>query len=355
MKTRSILSGVVALAMSAASILPAVSASAVTIGSDGTGTTGSSSTIPFTREIENVSNPVTNTFTYTITPDSGNPAVATGVPTSTTIVFNNVNPTSGKASASGVIDFNGATFNTLGDYYYTITETGSTNTTNYPLSSQNYKAMLSVRNVLNNNGTPTDALEVTLVQLMDNGTTKQAAVFTSAANRTYFQVVNEVTGNMSEKSQCFKYKVSIPVQSGVTAGDTYTLNSSTLTCEGNPDTITAGQDNYIYLKDGDTAIIGLDGSTNELPVGVSYTVSKEDGTDAGYTAKVDGDDGTSATKNTVATDDSEFATKSTTTFTNDKTLNPLTGIVTNMWTWVVVLGLGAAGIVYASRKNKNEA
>ena len=354
MKAKSILSGVAALAMSAASILPAVGASAVTIGSDGSGTTGSSSTIPFSREIENVSNPVNNTFTYTITADNDNPAVATGVPTSTTIVFNNVTPTSGKATASGAIDFNGATFNTLGDYYYTITETGSTDATNYPLSSQTYTAMLSVRNVLNGN-VPTDDLEVTLVQLMDNGTAKESAVFTSAATRTYFQVVSNVTGNMSEKDQCFKYKVSIPVQTGVTAGDTYTLNSSALTCEGNPDTITAGEDNYIYLKHGDTATIGLDGSSSELPVGVSYTVSKEEGTDTGYTTKVDGEDGTTTTKTTVATDNANFNTLSTTTFTNDKTQQPLTGIVTNVWTWVVIIGLGAAGVAYTSRKSKHEA
>lgn len=37
-------------------------------------------------------NPVTNTFTYTLTANSGNPATISGLPKTFTIAFNNVSP-----------------------------------------------------------------------------------------------------------------------------------------------------------------------------------------------------------------------------------------------------------------------
>ena len=48
--------------------------------------------ITVTREVEDVTNPVTNTFTYTITQDSSNPDTVTGAPTTLQIAFNGENP-----------------------------------------------------------------------------------------------------------------------------------------------------------------------------------------------------------------------------------------------------------------------
>lgn len=326
-----------------------VSAASVTIGSDGSGTTNGSATIPFVRKITNVTNNVTNTFTYTIAADASNPAGATGLPTSAQAVFNAVVPTGGTATVNSAINFTNATFTTVGDYRFTITETGSTDPTNYPRSTETYTALVSVRNVMAGN-TPTGNLEVTLVQSMQNSAGDKVTgttTFTSSSNRTYAQISSAVAGNNADTNKCFKYQINIAAQAAAPAGDVYKV-SSTSTCAGSSANVTVGgASNFIFLKAGESATIGLNGTTNQMPLGVSYTVAKVGDTD--YTTYFDGSTtaGTvSANKTTVAVGAANYAAQNTTSVVNTKSTAVLTGIITNSWFYLIIVLVGAMGVSY---------
>ena len=64
---------------------------------DVTCTVASPGTVTVTKNVNNVTNPVTNTFGYTIEADANNPATVANFPTSATIAFTSVTPTSGTA------------------------------------------------------------------------------------------------------------------------------------------------------------------------------------------------------------------------------------------------------------------
>lgn len=349
--------GLIALSTLLVAVVPVLNASAapVTIGSDGSGTTNGSATIPFAREVSNVTNNVTNTYTYTIAPQSSNPAGATGLPTSATVVFNAVAPVGGTATATSAINFTGATFTTVGDYLFTVTETGSTDATNYPVSSDVFTALVSVRNVMSGS-TPTGNLEVTLVQSMRDSNGDKVTgttTFTGGSNRTYIQLAGSVAGNNADMNKCFQYQINLPVQTGALAGDSYTINT-TSTCSGTSATaVVGGSSNFVYLRHGETATIGLSGSTNQMPIGVNYTIAKVGDTD--YTTNFDGSSTpstTSVNKTTVAVGAPTYNAQNTTSVVHTKSTAVLTGIVTNIWFYLLLLLAGAAGVsYYAFRRN----
>ena len=339
-----LLSGIMMGASAILALAPIANVSAATI-------TPTPNSVTISRSVSGVSNPVTNTFTYTISADASNPSGATGEPTTASVVFNNVAPVSGTATKTGSVDFSGATYNTLGDYKYTLTETGSTNTTNYPLSNSEYTIYVSVRNVLAS-GVPTGAFEATLVMQDSTGAKPTQATFTNSASRTHIEISNSVTGNSADVNECFKYKVNIATGNGVSAGDTYTVSTSS-TCSGNPDEITAGTDTYIYLKHEDAITIGSNNGTDQLPIGAGYSVIEEDATD--YETYIDGSTTNSkgpATKTTVATDDSSYSSSNVTTFVNNKEIDPKTGVMLSILPFALIAILGTIGAFYVVKTKK---
>lgn len=339
-----LLSAIAAITVASATIISNVSA--VTIGSDGSGTTNNSSTITVTRQVSNVSNPVSNTFSYSITANDNYEDSVTGAPTISDVVFNNVTPVDGTASATSTINFSGVAFDALGNYSYTVTETGSTDAVNYPLSTQKYTVTAYVRNVLSE-GVPTGEYEVTL-QVTDAGGDKQSdgLTFTSTATRTYITLSNSVAGNLADINKCFAYQIDI---TGVGGTDAFTVNT-TSSCANNTNTITSG--GVVYLKHGESATIGDADGKYELPVGVNFTITKQGDTD--YTTYFNGADSgaTSITATTLAVDADDFKTNNIITIVNSKIDSPLTGVILNIWPYVLLAILGAAGFMIAkARKN----
>lgn len=304
-------------------------------------------TLPIKRTINNVSNNVTNTFTYTITQNANNPTGATGLPTSATIVFNNTVPTSNTVEESGTVDFSGATFTTAGDYEFTISETESTNPTNFPIDPTTYTIIAAVRYDSNH------ALEATLLQeVRNNGGTKTDATWEYNAQRTHFEITETTSGNMADVNKCFEYTLNIPAGNGVTAGDTFTA-SVTSSCTGNPSTITAGTPETIRLASGDTAVIGSSsGVAEQIPIGAGYTLTLV--ADDGYTATFNNESMTAGTAKTVTglvgPLDTDFDTKNKANLALTKSSDIPTGIFTNVWTYVVILGISATGIAVVSKK-----
>lgn len=308
-------------------------------------------TIPFTRTVTGVSNPVTNTFTYTVTADPNNPAGGvTNAPTSASVVFS-ATPTGNTVSTAGALDFTNTTFTKAGDYYFTVTETGSTNPTSFPLDSSTYTAIAAVRYAVNGGVIDPDTLIVTLVQDMQKtGGNKEPAVWQSEASRTYFELSATTTGNVGDVDHCFVYTLNIPTGSGVSAGDSFAVTTAS-TCS-NPSTITAGQNTTIRLKNSDTMQVGLSGTLSQLPVGSGYSITLTDA--EGYTATFNDAEMQAGTAKTVtglvAVNDSQFNTKNNASLKLTKNSAVPTGIFNNTATYVVLLGIGAAGLAYSAKR-----
>ena len=319
-----------------------------------------SATYTITRKVTGVSSNVTNTFTYTITASDTNPATVASAPTSATVVFNNVAPASGEASAQGTIDFSSAKFSKVGDYSFVITETGTTDAANYPLSTDYYTAWVSVRNEVN---TTTGALTgnhiVSLGGVTDadgekvNATPGESngAIFDGGAVRTYISVSKTVTGNAADEDECFPFSVSF---TGVPA-TTFALtiantNTGVSACADNPATLSSSSSNTIYLKHGDTATIGNNSGNYQIPVNTSYTVTES--TPSGYTAKVDGAAGATATKTALDVSAATFNTANKTAFENNKEGNPRTGVVFSILPFIVIALIGIFGAAYVAKTKK---
>ena len=352
MKKLSFAAGVSAIALAATTIIPVAGAFAKTATYDGT-----NSIVTLQRAVSGVSNPVTNTFTYTVTntekPDG---AKVTGAPAGASITFNGGEPvTTGSAVKATTIDFANADFSKPGDYVWTISETGTGNAANYPIDTadNDYTVIISVRNVLDGDSVPTGAYTGSLILKNKTGTKVNTATWTNAASLTYISATAKTTGNLAETDQCFAYTLTIPVTDSVNASDKFTINN-TSTCAGSDTQVTAGTAATIYLKHDDTVTVGQKDGTNELPVGASYTWIKASDTSTGYTNKIDGATAATITKTTTAVSDGNFNTANVTAFENNKDAAPQTGIITNIWFYIILLAIGAFGIFFIIARRKDE-
>lgn len=314
-------------------------------------------TIPITRTITGVSNPVTNTFTYTVTPNAGNPSGASGIPTSASIAFSSASPDSSHSvTSTGALDFSNATFTTAGDYYYTVTETGSTDSSNFPLDNTTYTAIASVRYAVNGGVPDPNTLVVTLLQDMQRtGGGKEPAVWQSEAPRTYFEILAQTTGNIADINHCFVYTLNIPTGSGISSGDTFSVSTAS-ECT-NPSTIIAGQNTTVRLKHNDTLRVGGTGSTvSQLPVGSGYNITLTDA--EGYTATFNGSTMTAGTPQSVtglvAVSSPDFNTKNKAVVTLSKSADVPTSVFTNVLMYLAIFGIGLSGVIYAARKFHSE-
>ncbi|MBP5656081.1 hypothetical protein J6X15_00650 [Candidatus Saccharibacteria bacterium] len=366
MKKLSFTAGVATIALVAASILPVAGAFANQVAS----ADFTNNPLTLSRTVSGVSNNVTNTFGYTITQGTiPSGATVSGAPATASIVFNNTAPTSGDATATTTVDFSSANFSKVGDYTYTIRESSSTDAVNYPIdtASNDYTALVQVRYYVDpNTNVPDNSRFVAttyLTNASDNKVSNNTATWGSSAARTYIEAKATTTGNMAETTDCFAYTINIPAGNGVVAGDTFTVSTAS-TCSGNPSSVTAGTATTIYLRHNDTVTVGQNGLVNQLPVGASYTWTKASDSNTGYTNKIDGTQQSSVTKTTVAVtnvdcdDDSDgagcFDDNNHTDFENNKELDPLTGIVTNFWFYIMLLVAGLVGFFIISRRKQND-
>ncbi|MBR3164274.1 hypothetical protein IKF15_03170 [Candidatus Saccharibacteria bacterium] len=307
------------------------------------------------REVDNAQNNVTNTFTYKIERASGSgysTTAATISPTTFTIPFENVAPTSGTATATKTVDLSAFKFTEVGDYVFKITETASSNSTAYPVDSDaSWYFYVSVRNVVDANNTPTGALTAsatatgtTSVVTANNGTVagKAEIVFEENANLTYVEIAKQLKGTTANTDEYFKFTVKIN-GTGL-ATDKYTVtgadsgHGSATQCSFNVDCV-------VYIKGSQTIKIGQtsDGK-NQIPVGAKWTVTEA--ADDDYTVTVNGaSNATLAETTVVATGANDFATKNKATYVNEKNEDVLTGIFVNYWPFIVLAILGGVGIV----------
>ena len=304
-----------------------------------------SSSATIRRQIANAYGTINNTFTYTITADSNNPAGATGAPTTASIAFADSYTTQSTATKTTTLDFSAMQFTAVGDYTYAIAETASTNASAYPVDSTNtYTAIVSVRNNADLTG------YVASLYIKDKNGDKLTAfsgnssqfLFASTPAYTNIQVSHTVSGNAADPNKCFSYTFA------VNTSDSYVLSTES-TCT-NSDTI--GDGDTISLKHGDTATIGLVRAGSQIPVGSVYSLTKS-GTDD-YTTSMDSVERTTVQKTMVATDHANYNTANKTAINEALSQAVDTGAFVNMAIYILIALAGAVGIYYVLRKKADK-
>ncbi len=350
---KKILGGFLLAAVAAFCLSFTNSASAITISDNA----DSSQSLTLYRYMHGVTNPVSNTFTYSITGDSSNPAGVSNLPESATVVFDAVQPSNGFALKTAVLDLSNVWFDALGDYKFHIRETESSNSSIYPKSNKEYIFMVSVRNELDENGRPTGDLVPTLVsQMMDAASRdKSDAVFESSAKFTYIEISEEVTGNLGEGDRYFPFTLSV---TGVNEGDVFVIEGQDEEVVVDGRTIrtsneyVVGGDNTIYLKHGQTITIGKSGDLAQIPIGMFYLVSES--VPAGYLTYVNEVEKSSTGWTTAAAMvNGEITEANKIEFVNNKESAVLTGISSAVApiALLAVLGLGGFAITRKLRKS----
>lgn len=326
-------------------------------------------TLTITRDVKNVTNKVTNTFTYTIA-NVSKPATATigSMPTTLDVTFTNVVPAASTkiATATATLDFSSVTFDELGDYQFTVTETASTDATRYPIdSTKTYYVYVSVRNELDGTNTPTGNLVVTLLDQVKNNNTgdKTNLYFESTVEQTYIELSNRVTGNMARKDVYFPYTISF-TDDRLIEGDKFDVIGGSYA--SNPSQLTVGATNVVYLKHGETITIGrTSAGLNQIPIGVKYDITE--GTDTKseeYHTYIDGsttDTKVMTQKTTVKvptagneTEETAFNTNNKTAYVNNRETSVVTGIFINVAPFALLIALAFVGIVIIRKTSKKE-
>ena len=308
-----------------------------------------------TRAIHGVKGHTSNVFYYSLTQDEGNPAMIGGLPSEFGLEVTGDPDSNGDVVVRGGLKIKNYNFPALGDYKFIVREIRSQDATNYPVDDEKeFYYYVSVRNRLNDVGRPTGEYIATMSEQVKNHDTgdKMDAVFESAAVRNKVKVTNTVSGNLSNTDDYFKSKVVIY---GVGNGNEYTVYGQDNVVNYNGSDIATtnkiiiGEDNYIYLKHGQTVFIGYDGEKEELPIGITYSLIEVDAN--GYVQYVDDVAGnTSETKTVSAERDSP---DNQVAFLNHKEGDVLTGIVINVIPYVLAIGLAGvsfATIYYTKRK-----
>ena len=313
--------------------------------------TDSPQTITIQRSLTGLKNQVTNTFTYDFVAAPDNPAAVTGLPDNVFVEFDHAFAFDGYAAANGYLDLSNVGFTEVGDYTFILSEIDSTNAVAYPIDQTNYHIYVSVRNELDSSGAPTGKLVPTLsLQAQKNGTgDKVDVLFTSEAVLTYAKITKNVEGNLARRDQYFKFQVMVD---GASDGDVFTISGQDESVDYNGETIqtqsqfTVGDDNYIYLKHGQTVLIGTNGDEMEIPVGAIFTVV-EDLYD-GYVAWIN--DVETNTNNGSVLEAADIGSpellsdNNQVNFVNKKEASVLTGIVTKGWPLVVLVGICMIGV-----------
>ena len=336
------------MAMFTASIaIQVVSAAETTI----TGT----NKLTITRDVKKVTNPVTNTFSYHIEADAGNPAAVTGLPADFNLVMNAVAPTGTTATGTVNLDMSSVKFTELGDYSFTVTEKSSSNETEYPKDTQSYTVLVSVRNEVDANNVPTGNLIATLVnQAKNEDDEKQDMKFESESIHTHIELSKGVTGNMARKDKYFAFTVNIPG----TTGDIYKISGSHSTdgsTSVNQSNYTVGTTTTIYLKHGDLITIGLDGTNDQIPVGTTINITETGATD--YKTYINGspqNNKATGNKDIVETDNANFNITNKFAYVNNKEEATLTGLFLNIAPFIILFLTGTIGIYYIRKTNKEK-
>lgn len=227
----------------------------------------------------------------------------------------------------------------VGEYRYTIKETAG-NTAGVSYHSDNITVVVSVIEDATNG-----QVRIGAVHAETSGSTKVTSIVNtySAGN---LEIKKTVTGTLGDKNQYFAVDVKLTGVDGQTYENSYAISGGSY--QSNPTSITVGANaaTTIYIKHDETVKI------ENLPYGVTYTVTEHDYTDTddkshGYKEPVySGDTGENA-KIDAATQ--------TVTIANEKGGTPDMGVSLDSLPYILALVLACGGaVVLFTRKRHIE-
>ena len=308
--------------------------------------------ITLTSTINNVSNNISNTFTYQIEPVFGNPKGGLNETKTIEVKFDNVTPNANnQVSTNYEIDFSNIEFSEIGVYKYIVSEIDSSDKKTFPISNNKYEIYVQT--------TPDGEKIVKRVhnQALDiNANEKSNLLFEHEAKYTNIKVRNSLIGNLSNSNEYFKYKLTILGNVGdtfkITGQDKEVVFGGRKITTQDYYTIKEGQDNfvYIYLRKDQIAQIGLLGNgINQIPIGTKYKV------------EIIGARKWNTKINEVQTKETDFLTASENPEENEVIVVneadfdvAITGVFINILPFIILIIIGAVGVVFMVKSKKND-
>ncbi|MBR3164272.1 hypothetical protein IKF15_03160 [Candidatus Saccharibacteria bacterium] len=308
--------------------------------------------------VNNVANPMTNTYKLRISPKSSNPAGAANEPSEVIVDFSGAqSDESGKVEKDVVIDFSDTTYREKGVYEYDVEEVFSSDATNYPVSAKKYRISVEMKYKMGE-------LVKTVYGLgwdYDKGE-KANLVFDNVTKMTYFAIETRTEGAQADKDEYFKYKVVIDGKPGdkfvISGQDAKVVFDGEEVETTNFYEVKEGGDNYVYvyLKADQVAKIGLgcptcaDGGFGQIPIGTNVSVEKIGSRK--WQTTINGREVIFSGKIGLA----ENGAENMILVVHKKNFDvALTGILMNFWPFVVLVGIGGAGIGLLMKTKKRNA
>lgn len=245
----------------------------------------------------------------------------------------------GTATSAGKENTNNITlpdFDSVGIYKYRITEaSGSTAGVNY------FNKAVILKVYVTNSETVPGTLDKTCVLVLDDGTNNKVTKFENTYSAGKLNVTKKVTGLFGDTKKEFTVNVTFKAPDGKTVKSTINYTDDTVMKSITPDQMADGTETVaITLKDKETVTF------DNIPYGVTYTVSEEDYSGDRYAQSVEyGDD--TKTVNSEADD---------VTVVNSKGGTVATGIIynTTMYGTAALLIVVLSVIVLKRRKDNQE-
>jgi len=177
-----------------------------------------------------------------------------------------------------------------------------------------------------------------------------SATVEGAVENSFITISKDIAGNMRETDKYFKFLVTI----NGTSGDTYritgqdstiTYNNSQVTTSS---TYTVGNTNYVYLKGGQTITIGIatNGTTTQIPVGTTFTITEQDSED--YITTIQGIQGETKTTGSLTIN----ATNNSIEFLNSRDAAAMTGRVFEITEYAILFTSTIICILLIKRQRK---
>ncbi len=306
--------------------------------------------INITKNVTNVVSNVEATFHYKVSEvREENPEGIGGINEDFFITFDNVGPNNGTASVTKSLDLSGLSFSKVGDYYLKICEVSSSNESIYPVDDRCYYPLVMVRNELVNNS-PTGNLIATLLSTVSDGSNKTDAIF-STRPMSFITINKKVTGDMSNKEEYFKFKITIDrddLSNVVIKGQDATViyNGEEIITSS---VYNSNQDNYIYLKHDQSITVG-ENEYFQIPTGVSYSIIEEDAEN--YKTYIN--NSTNDNKTLEVEKLSHVSDENINTFINNYESVTFTGVVSNIAPYLILLIVGIVLFVLTRKKYEKE-
>ena len=306
--------------------------------------------INITKNVSNVISNVNATFNYKVSEvRSDNPDGIGGINEDFSITFDNVTPVNNIATVTKTLDLSYLSFNKVGDYYLKICEVSSSDLSKYPIDNKCYYPLVMVRNELANN-IPTGNLVATLLSTVSDGENKTDAIFTTRP-MSYITISNGVTGDMADKDEYFKFKITIDSDNleniNINNQDSKVLYNGEEVITSS--TYNSNQDNFVYLKHGQSITIG-DGENAQIPSGISFTIEELDKDNyKTYIDEVNEDN-----KKLIVEKLSHISDENINNFVNNYERVTFTGIVVNIIPYLIILLIGTILLIIIRKKYEKE-